>query len=92
MKILETGLTGSYLAILGLNWAKIGPEMTQKSQKHTIRPTESVTTIFSTPFKKQSIIFHMKVLLLGIEAQIWPISNPKLIQNFSKIGPKWPTN
>ena len=39
--------------------------------------------------KKQSIIFHVKVYVIGIEAQIWSISNPKLAQNWSKIGPRW---
>ena len=51
MKILETGLTESYLAILGLNSAKIDLKLTQNGQKHTNRHTEPVKTF---------VLLHMK--------------------------------
>ena len=58
MRILETGLTVSYLGILGQDWANIGPTLAQNSQKHTIGSTESVRTILSFHLKSR-VLFLM---------------------------------
>ena len=89
LRILETGLTGSYLGILGLNWANIGPKLAQNVQKYTIRSTGSARTFFALHLKRRALFFHVKHHAIGIEAQMWSISNPKWTQNWSKIGPKW---
>ena len=81
-------MTYSYWAIFGYIWSKIGPKLTPNGQKHTIRPVEPVKTKFLLPFKKQSIIFHVKVPVKRIETQIYSVILAFGVNNWPKVGQK----
>ena len=73
-KKLDRVICGHFVPKLGKDWSKIDPKWPKTNyQAHRARQD-----LFSTSHEKQNIVFQVKIHALGIEALIWPLSNPKL--------------